>query len=266
MCLIIAEAGENHLGDMEIAKKMIDLSKESGADYVKFQYYNADNCSDDDPEKEWFERVQLDLNKVKYLYNYACRIKINFLCTPWDTDKAEELFSIGIKDMKIASFHITNTEMIELINKKAEKVFMSTGMSSIEEIDTAVKLLNKVDLYLLHCVSEYPLPEENVNLRNMDFLRERYGCMVGYSDHTLSILAPLVAISRGADVIEKHITLSKTYFGTDHILSADPVELKLLVEYSRRIKVILGKKEKRMTEKEIKSQEYLRNRFGYFKE
>lgn len=266
MCLIIAEAGENHLGDMELAKKMIELSKTSGADYVKFQYYNADNCSNDDPEKEWFKKVQLDIDKVRYLYNYATQSGVNFLCTPWDADKADELFSLGIMDMKIASFHITDIEMLKLINERGRRVFMSTGMSSIEEIDTSVKLLNKVDLHLLHCVSEYPLPEENVNLKIMDFLRRRYGCKVGYSDHTLGILAPLTAVARGADVIEKHITMSKTYFGTDHILSSDPAELKLLVEYTRRIEVILGKKEKRMTEKEIKAQQFLRNRFSYFKE
>ena len=266
MCLIIAEAGENHLGDMELAKKMIDLSKTSGADYVKFQYYNANNCSNDDPEKEWFKKVQLDFDKIKYLYNYANEKNIDFLCTPWDAQKADDLFSIGIKDMKIASFHITDIEILKLINERGRKVFMSTGMSSLEEIDTAVKIVNKVDLYLLHCVSEYPLPEENVNLKAMDFLRERYDCKVGYSDHTLGILAPLTAVARGADAIEKHITISKTYFGTDHILSADPAELKLLVEYTRRVEVILGKEEKRMTEKEIKAQQFLRNRFSYFKE
>lgn len=266
MCLIIAEAGENHLGDMELAKKMIELSKTAGADYVKFQYYNADNCSDDDPEKKWFEKVQLDIGKVKYLYNYATQKGISFLCTPWDTQKADDLFSLGVIDMKIASFHITDIEMLKLINERGRRVFMSTGMSSVEEIDIAVKLLNKIDLYLLHCVSEYPLPEENVNLKAMDFLRERYGCKVGYSDHTLGILAPLAAVARGADAIEKHITISKTYFGTDHILSADPAELKLLIEYARRIEAILGKKEKKMTKKEIKAQQFLRSRFSYFKE
>ena len=266
MCLIIAEAGENHLGDMDLAKKMIGLSKTSGADYVKFQYYNADNCLNTDPEKEWFKKVQLDIGKIKYLYDYAIQKDIDFLCTPWDVQKADDLFSLGIKDMKIASFHIVNLEMLALINERGRKVFMSTGMSSVEEIDGAVKLMNKVDLYLMHCVSEYPLPEENVNMRAMDFLRERYGCKVGYSDHTPGILAPLTAVARGADVIEKHITLSKTYFGTDHILSAEPAELKLLVEYSRRIEAILGKKEKKMTEAEIKAQQFLRNRFGYFKE
>ena len=265
MCIIIAEAGENHLGDMGIAKKLIDLSKDAGADYVKFQFYDADDCADTDPEKEWFQKVQLDLNKLKLLYNYACQREIKFLCTPWNVDKARDLFSMGLKDMKIASFHITNYEMLELVNKKAKKVFMSTGMSTVEEIDRAVKIMDRVELYLLHCVSEYPLPEERVNLRVMDYLKERFNCRVGYSDHTLGILAPLAAVARGAEVIEKHITLSKTYPGTDHILSADPAELKLLIEYARRTKIILGEKEKKMTEEESKNQQFLRNRFRHYK-
>ena len=140
---------------------------------------------------------------------------------------------------------------------------MSTGMSTPEEIDRAVNLMDKAELYLMHCVSEYPLPEELVNLKVMDYLKERYNCKVGYSDHTMGILAPLVAVARGADVVEKHITLSKTYPGTDHILSADPAELKLLVEYTRSIRRILGQKEKKMTENEHNNQEFMRNRFSY---
>jgi len=263
MCIIIAEAGENHLGDMDIARKMIDISKAAEADYVKFQYYDAEACSDDDPEKEWFRKVQLDLDKLSSLYKYAEKMGIPFLCTPWDAGKADELFSLGIRDMKIASFHITDDEMLKLVNGKARRVFMSTGMSSVEEIDAAVAIMNRADIYLLHCVSEYPLPEEHVNMNTMDFLRERYHCKVGYSDHTLGILAPLVAVARGAEVIEKHITLSKTYFGTDHILSADPLELKILVEYAHKIQVMLGGKEKIITATERRSQDFLRYRFSH---
>jgi len=263
MCIIIAEAGENHLGDMEIARKLIDLSKDTGCDYVKFQYYDADNCSSDDPEKDWFYKVQLDKAKIAMLRDYAGKRDIGFLCTPWDAEKAQDLFDLGIKDMKVASFHITDYDMLELINEKADKVFMSTGMSSVDEIKRAVKALNDVELYLLHCVSEYPLPEEHCSLMTMDYLRETFGCKAGYSDHTLGILAPVAAAARGADVIEKHITLSKTSFGTDHILSADPAELKLLVEYTRRIEKMLGAKCKKATDDESKNQEFLRKRFSY---
>jgi len=263
MCIVIAEAGENHLGDMDIAVRMIDLARDAGADYVKFQYYDAEECADSDPEKDWFRKVQLDKDKLRYLYNSAKEKGIAFLCTPWDAAKADDIFSLGVRDMKIASFHITDLDLLKLVNKRAQKVFLSTGMSSVEEIDRAVSLLKDVDLFLLHCVSEYPLPEDRVNMKTMDFLKERYGCKVGYSDHTLGIVAPLVAAARGAEVIEKHFTLSKTYFGTDHILSADPVELKILVECVRRISSILGKKEKMMTEAERSNQDFLRKRFSH---
>lgn len=265
MCLIISEIGENHLGDMKLAARMIDMSKDAGVDYVKFQYYSARNCADNDLEKEWFAKVELDIDKLKYLYKHSIREGVKFLCTPWDAGKAEDLFSLGLKDMKIASFHIADKGMLKLVNKRADKVFMSTGMSSIDEIDEAVAMLKKTDLHLLHCVSEYPLPEENVNLKVMDTLRSRYNCKVGYSDHTLGILAPLAAVARGADVIEKHVTLSKTSFGTDHVLSADPAELKMLVEYSRKIESMLGSGRKLLTAGEKKNQGFLRNRFSYNK-
>ena len=265
MCTIIAEIGENHLGNMEIAFQLIDLSKDAGVDYVKFQHYDSANCSDTDPEKDWFKKVELDIAKLESLYKYTIKKGLKFLCTPWDAEKAEGLFSLGLIDMKIASFHITDHEMLELIDKKAEKVFLSTGMSTLQEIDAAVKMLGNVDLYILHCVSEYPLAENHANLKIMDLLKDRYNCKVGYSDHTMGIIAPLAAVARGAQVIEKHITLSKTSFGTDHILSADPIELKLLVEITRRTEEILGSREKRMTQEEANNQEFLRSRFSHNK-
>src|SRR5690349_15705627 len=106
MCLIIAEIGENHLGDMDNAQKLIDVSKDAGFDYAKFQYYDSKNCLDSDPEKDWFRKVQLDKDKIKYLYNYSVKQGIKFLCTPWDAQKADDLFRLGMRDMKIASFHI----------------------------------------------------------------------------------------------------------------------------------------------------------------
>lgn len=265
MCLIIAEVGENHLGDMNNATRLIDISKEANFDYVKFQYYDYKNCSDSDPEKKWFSEVQLDKDKLKYLYNYSLKKDIQFLCTPWDASKAQDIFDLGVKDMKIASFHITDIEMLKVVNQRAERVFLSTGMSSQEEIDRAVDKLDSVDLYLLHCVSEYPLAEERANIKTMDWLRDRYKCKVGYSDHTLNILACMVAIARGADVVEKHVTLSKTAFGTDHILSADPLDMKMLGEYAKRITSLLGDGKKFLTQIESRNQEFLRNRFSFNK-
>ena len=267
MALIIAEIGENHCGDMEIAKRLIETASEAGCDYAKFQLYDAEETSLDDPEREWFKKVQLDHEKLLILTEYCRKMKIRPLCTPWDARKAEATFKVGIEDMKIASFHIVDEELLRYVNKRAKKVFLSTGMASINEIEKAFGLLDNVELYLLHCVSEYPLPPEHVNLRVMDVLRDLFGhrAKIGYSDHTTDTLAPIAAVARGAEVVEKHITLDKKLEGTDHILSADPSELKEMVRQIRIVEKILGNAEKKLTAQERKNQTFLRKRFSYGK-
>ena len=264
MTVIIAEAGENHCGDMGMAHQLIDMSSEAGADYVKFQLYDASKTSIDDPEKEWFHKVQLLDEKWYELANYAKNSGIEPLATPWDAEMAEIIFRGGLDTVKIASFHITDLTLLTYVNEKARRVFMSTGMASIGEIDKAVEALENVDdLFLLHCVSEYPLPYENVNLSVMDTLRERYGqrARIGYSDHTLSIHAAVAAVARGAEVIEEHITLDKNMEGTDHIFSADPEDLPELVRQIRLVETILGTPEKHLTATERENQTFMRNRF-----
>ena len=266
MVLVIAEAGENHCGDMELAKKLIEVSARAGADYVKFQLYDASQTAPDDPEREWFYKVQLSPAGFQELVEYSRQQGIKALCTPWDVAKARIIFDSGVRDMKIASFHIVDMELLRYINERAERVFLSTGMASLEEIDAAVAALPKIDdLYIMHCVSEYPLAPDKVNLRVMDTLRERYGsrAKIGYSDHTVGILAPLAAAARGAEVIEKHITLDKGLPGTDHILSADPGELAQMVSQIRAVETMLGSREKRLTEAEAQNQHFLRERFHH---
>ena len=267
MVIIIAEIGENHCGDMKIAKELIDVAADAGCDYAKFQLYDAQDTSLDDPEREWFEKVQLDQDKLSMLAEHCHKKGIKPLCAPWDKRKAEIIFRVGIEDMKIASFHIVDKELLKFVNGKAKKVFMSTGMSDFDEIKEAVKLLSGTDLYLLHCVSEYPLPYEHVNLKVMDTLRSHFGNKVkpGYSDHTIGIFAPIAAAARGAEVIEKHITLDKNMSGTDHILSADPKELKEIVNGVRQVEKMLGAPEKILTSEEKKNQQFLRQRFSYGK-
>ena len=263
MCIVIAEAGENHCGDMDAAVRLIQLARDAGCDYVKFQYYKADRVSPDDPEYDWFQRVQLNEEKLRTLIQESAGAGIQFLCTAWDRGLAERLASLGVKDLKIASFLITDLDLLEYANAHFQRVFLSTGMSSLEEIDRAVSLLKETDLFLLHCVSEYPLTADKVNLRVMDFLRDKFGCAVGYSDHTIGILAPISAAARGADVIEKHITLDHAAEGTDHILSADPGELKLMVEQIRMIERMLGDGVKKITASEMDNQEFFRKRFSH---
>ncbi len=266
MAIVIAEAGENHCGNWEVARELVRVAADAGADYVKFQLYDAADVAMDDPERDWFQRVQLPRSTLKELAVLADELDIEPLCTPWDVDKAAQIFEVGIRDMKIASFHIVDEELLRFVNRRARRVFLSTGMSSLDELDAAVGMLRDVrELYVLHCVSEYPLPVEHVNLAVMDLLKRRYGrrARVGYSDHTVGILAPVAAVARGADVVEKHITVDKQLEGTDHVLSADPHELRDMVAQIRLVEQMIGDGEKRLTPVEVANRQFLRNRFRH---
>lgn len=266
MALVIAEAGENHCGSMEAAVKLIEVAARAGADYVKFQLYDAAKATLDDPEKAWFERVAVSDTQFEMLAACAARNGIRMLATPWEIAKAELIFRSGIDEVKIASFHTVDLALLDYVNRHARAVFLSSGMTSLEELARAVAALDQVpNLYLLHCVSEYPLPIERVNLRVMDTLRERYGgrAKIGYSDHTIGILAPVAAVARGAEIVEKHITLDKAAEGTDHILSADPADLAEMIRQIRAVEAMLGRPEKHLTELETQNQRFLRERFTY---
>lgn len=266
MAIIIAEAGENHCGNWQMARDLVKVAAAAGADYVKFQLYDAADVAADDPEREWFQRVQVPIARLAELTALARASGIEPLCTPWDAEKAARIFDLGIPDMKIASFHIVDEELLRLVNRRARRVFMSTGMGSLDEVDRAVDLLRNVrELYLLHCVSEYPLPIDRVNLAVMDLLKARYGTrvQVGYSDHTTGILAPVAAVARGAAVVEKHITMDKQLEGTDHILSADPDELRKMVAQIRGVEPMIGAGDKMLTAVEAAHKDFLRNRFRH---
>ena len=164
--------------------------------------------------------------------------------------------------IKLASFHIADRDLLEFIASKFKTVFLSTGMSTLQDIENAVEVLKVENLYLLHCVSDYPLKVEDVNLKVMNSLR-KYTKYIGYSDHTIGTTAVLAAVSLGADVIEKHFTISKDLPGTDHIFSATPEELKYIVEETGKIELLLGTAEKVMTTLEKKNQAFLRMRFRH---
>jgi len=260
---IISEIGENHLGDMNIAKKMIQLSKEAGADYAKFQLYDPDRIHKDDPERDWFFRVALPRDRMSELVKECNAVGIKPLFTSWDTTRAQWCLDEGILEIKLASFHISDKTLLEFINERFKTVYLSTGMSTIEDIKNAVSLLNRVDtLYLLHCVSDYPARYEDINLKAMDLLR-RFSQHVGYSDHTMDRTAILAAVAKGAEVVEAHFTLSKDMPGTDHIFSVTPDEFKNMVSEIRKIEKILGTGEKVMTSSESENQKFLRERFTY---
>ncbi|MCM1261966.1 MAG: N-acetylneuraminate synthase [Butyrivibrio sp.] len=255
---IIAEAGDNHNGSIELAFQLIDKAVEAGADCVKFQTfvteevisknaekadYQKESTGSDGNQYEMVKKLELSFEQFRRLQLYAKEKKIIFLSTPFDIPSVEFLYSIEIPCFKIPSGEITNFPYLVKIAETGKDVIMSTGMAELEEIDTAVRVLREHgsgSISLLHCNTEYPTPIEDVNLRAMLTLKERYGVKVGYSDHTLGIEVPIAAAALGAEIIEKHFTLDHNMEGPDHKASLEPDELKAMVTGIRKIEKALG--------------------------
>lgn len=267
-CTIIAEIGENHIGKMDLAKQMIEAAAKAGADAVKFQSFKGDDVPATDPEKEWFYKVELSDVQHHELKKTAEDNGIEFLSAPFSVERARFLCEgLRLKTIKVASSQIVNEALLSYVNSRAKTVYLSTGIATIKEIQKALRLLSKVKrIYLLHCVSEYPVPKEHANLLVIPTLRKRFNLPVGYSDHTLGITAPIAAVALGAVVVEKHFTLDKYLPGTDHVLSADPKELRDMVTAIREVEAMLGSPEKRMTPGELKNKEGMRTRFSLAEE
>ncbi|MBM3249760.1 MAG: hypothetical protein FJZ09_02805 [Candidatus Omnitrophica bacterium] len=263
--IIIAEVGECFNGDLRAARKLITAASQAGCDYVKFQTLDREAISESDPEKEWFKKVSLDPEDIKGLVAYAKRCGIKILFTPENVKTAQWLLDQGIREAKIASTLIHDLNLVRFLNKNFKRIFISTGMASLSEVKRAVKLLNNIrELYIMHCISEYPtgpllkkrglaaLSPRDVRLNMMMILMDAFpGKPVGYSDHTGGMLAPVAAVAMGAKVIEKHITLDREtpvrnfksggkYLGTDHVLSLEPLELKEMVREIREVESMLG--------------------------
>lgn len=287
-CFIIAEAGVNHDGDFKKAKKLIDLAKGAGADAVKFQTwiteeiltkkaeqaeYQKENTGVEESQYEMIKRLELSFDEFKKLKKYAKERDIIFISTPDDEKSVDFLYKIGVPAFKIGSGELTNFCMLKKIAQKKKPIILSTGMSNIKEIEEAVKIIfdqNNDQLCLLHCTSNYPTKLNDVNLRAMHTLKDKFKVIVGYSDHTLSIEVPLIAVILGASVIEKHFTYDKNANGPDHKASLSSIELKKMIKQIRKIEkmnrleknkflhsikyieVILGSSLKRPNEKEKK--------------
>lgn len=262
---IIAEVGECFNGEMKNAYRMIEEAGKAGCNIVKFQLLDMEEVAKDDPEYEWFVKLSLPLWKIKDLIRCAEENHIGILFTPVSLRTAEDIYAAGQKQIKIASSFIRKKELLEYVNEHFERVYISTGMAELDEIRTAMELLDKPgEKILLHCVSEYPtgplleqrglkaLDETDVHLNMMSILKALYPTVcVGYSDHTNDIWAPITAVAMGAEVIEKHITLDRKtpidhfnhggeYMGTDHVLSIEPKELRLMVNGIRRVEKMKG--------------------------
>jgi len=248
---VVAEAGLNHNGSFEIAKKLIDNAKKINCDAIKFQSFLPDSRvskfvkSEKYAEKiigtqesisELFQRLSLNFKTQKKIFNYANKKKIMIFSTPFDFESADFLDKLGVAAFKIASVDLVNIPLIEHVSKKLKPVIISTGMSNISEIDDAVEAVKSTgnkNLILLHCNSSYPSTYAEVNLKFMDTLRKMYNIPVGFSDHTTDILSSKVAISRGANVVERHFTLNKKMEGPDHILSSDKNEMHELIKFKK---------------------------------
>ena len=261
---IIAEIGENHVGDWDLARRMVIEAAQAGADVVKFQSYLASEVADDDPEKEWFAQVQVPDDTHFDMKKLAEEVGAEFLSTPFSVGRARFLVeSLGLRKIKVASSEMLNFGLLDYLDGRVDTVYISTGMASLDEIRVADEHLRSVpDVVIMHCVTQYPLADEDANLRAIPVLREAFpGRRIGYSDHTIGVVAPLVAVALGADVIEKHFTLDKSLPGTDHVLSVTPDELAELVSGVRQVEALLGSAEKRPAAAELEIREFVRGRF-----
>jgi len=265
-CYVIAEAGLNHNGSVEIAKKLIDLAVEAGADAVKFQKRTvgklAVKSTLDAPDdrftefgktyREIREHLEFNMGQYKIIKKYAEDQGLDFLCTAFDPEAADFLEELGISIYKLASHSATNIELLEHLAKTGKQSIMSTGMAELEEIDTAVRIFekHKTPLLLLHCVSAYPTPLDECNLNMINVLKESFDLPVGYSGHELGYLPTLTAVSMGAIAIERHYTLDNKMTGFDHKMSLNPKDFIAMVKDIRNIEKIKGNGEKNVSETE----------------
>lgn len=262
--IIIAEIGENHLGDMARARKMVEEAARAGADIAKFQSYLGSDVAPDDPEREWFTKVQLSDEAHRGLKECAEKSNIEFMSAPFSLGRAKFLCEgLGLAKVKVGSSEMLNFGLLDYLNGRVQTLFLSTGMANMEEIESALQHVKKVrDCYIMHCVTQYPTKPQDVNLNAITALKKRFPKHhIGYSDHTTGILAPMAAVALGAEVIEKHFTLDKSLPGTDHVLSATPAELKELVANVRQIELMLGSPEKKPTKEEAEITGFVRSRF-----
>ena len=269
--LIIAEAGVNHNGSLDLALKMVDEAKRAGADIVKFQTaipekviskyadkaeYQKKTTGNEESQLEMCKRIHLKLSDYDIIKKYCEEAGIEFLSTPFDLESIDYLEKLDIRLWKIPSGEITNLPYLIKIAKTGKPVIMSTGMSELNEVEEAVNVLKcngAGEITLLHCTTEYPAPFESVNLRAMNTLREKFGTKVGYSDHTVGFEAAVAATVLGASVIEKHFTLNHNMEGPDHKASLEPEEFEIMVNNIRLIEKALGDGVKRPAEAEKKN-------------
>lgn len=266
-CFIIAEAGVNHNGDINIAKKLVDKAKEAGVDAIKFQTFRAENLvtkeapkaeyqketTGDGSQFEMLKKLELSLEDHIILKKYCEEKGIMFISTPFDYESVDLLEKTDVLLYKVSSGDLTNLPLLSYIANKNKPIILSTGMANLGEVEEAVETISKAGndrTILLHCTSNYPTAYEEVNLRAMLTMKEAFKLPVGYSDHTIGIEIPIAAVALGAKVIEKHFTLDRNMKGPDHRASIEPDELKIMVRSIRNIELAMGDGIKRCNKSE----------------
>lgn len=255
---IIAEAGVNHNGNVQIAKQLCLAAKNAGADAVKFQTwitdniitknvkqadYQAENTGRNESQYEMLKKLELTFDQFREIKKYCDEIGIEFASTADDEESLDFLVDLGIPFIKVGSGDVGNISYLRYIGSKKRPVILSTGMSTLADVEVSLKALRDggaTDIKLLHCTTNYPCPFDSVNLKAMDTLHNAFGLKVGYSDHTVGIEVPVSAVARGAIVIEKHFTLDCNMEGPDHLASTEPEEFKKMVDSIRNIEKALG--------------------------
>ncbi|MUK39988.1 N-acetylneuraminate synthase [Aliivibrio fischeri] len=267
-CYIIAEIGVNHAGSVELAKKMIDAAKESGANAVKFQTFTAEKLVSKNTPKVKYQESTTDKDESHYqmikslefsyedhipVFEYCKKSNIDFISTPYDIESACFLVSIGVEIFKTASADIVDLSLHKFIAQNAKVAIVSTGMATLGEIEAVVEIYRQYNckLTLLHCVSNYPCATESLNLNVITTLRNAFFCDVGYSDHAVGALPAVASVALGASVVEKHFTLDKEMIGPDHKASSDPEEFAELVKAIRETEVALGSPIKAIQQEEM---------------
>ena len=264
---LIAEIGINHNGSLKLAKRLIDLAKKYNFNSVKFQKRDPNICVPELQKKEirqtpwgkmtyleYKKKIELGEKEFRAIDNYCKKIKIDWFCSSWDTESVKFMKKFKTKYNKIASAMITNENLLELVAKERKLTFISTGMSNIKDIDKAVKIFkkNKCNFVLMHCVSNYPCPEKDLNLNLIITLKNKYKCKIGYSGHENSVSPTLAAWFLGADYIERHITLDRSMYGTDQSSSLSKLGIRELTNVLMKFPIMFGSGKKIISKEEKK--------------
>ena len=270
---IIAEAGDNHNGNIDLALKLVDAAFEAKADAVKFQTFKTEeiicktakmaeyqkkNLGFEESQFDMVKKLELTFDEFTKIKNYCDKKGIQFLSTAFDIPSAKFLNTLNIPIFKVPSGEITNLLLLREINSYKKDVILSTGMATLAEIQDALHILKDCNVSLLHCTTEYPCPYDSVNMQAMLTMRDKFNLPVGYSDHTKGIEIPVMAVSMGATIIEKHFTLDKNMEGPDHKASLEPKELKEMVDAIRNVEKAFGNGVKEPQEAEKKNIEIAR--------